>query len=318
MQMPLAESSLIQLGCLKPVKGMCHMKNLLASVFGERGRSSLLILLVTLLSACSVNAQPAGEKQRSPVPESTQEVENNSTSDFSKIQRALDQMNSNLKQTASSTPVNPPKTTSGDRQVAGEGSTTLQESSSMQSSKKMDMGKGMKMDMSAPMSMQGMQKDRMMMGKCKGMMCKMGMKNMSMMGQPPKDQAPGTTNTETSLPGYVNVPHLYHIGESEFFLDHSAHLGLTQNQIDQLKAIQSQWQSQQNTIISERDSHEQRLWEFTAMGQPDYKAIQETVMAIESINSKLRLIFIKQVGQAVTVLTAQQVSKLTDQSFDQP
>jgi hypothetical protein len=48
------------------------------------------------------------------------------------------------------------------------------------------------------------------------------------------------------------------------------------------------------------------------MEQPDYKAIQETVMAIESINSKLRLIFIKQVGQAVTVLTAQQVSKLTD------
>ena len=85
-----------------------------------------------------------------------------------------------------------------------------------------------------------------------------------------------------------------------------------QNPIDQLKAIQSQWQSQQNTIISERDSHEQRLWEFTAMGQPDYKAIQETVMAIESINSKLRLIFIKQVGKAVTVLTAQQVSKLTD------
>ena len=302
------------------------MKNLLASVFGERGRSSLLILLVTLLSACSVNAQPAGEKQRSPVPESTQAVENNSTSDFSKIQRALDQMNSNLKQTASSTPANPPKTTSSDRQVAGESSTTLQKNSSMQSSNKMDMGngmgmnmgksmgmgKGMKMDMSAPMSMQGMQKDKMMMGKCKGMMCKMGMKNMSMMGQPPKDQATGTTNTETSLPGYVNVPHLYHIGESEFFLDHSAHLGLTQNQIDQLKAIQSQWQSQQNTIISERDSHEQRLWEFTAMGKPDYKAIQETVMAIESINSKLRLIFIKQVGKAVTVLTAQQVSKLTD------
>ncbi len=294
------------------------MKNLLASVFGERGHSSLLILLVTLLSACSVNAQPAGEKQRSPVPESTQAVENNSTSDFSKIQRALDQMNSNLKQTASSTPTNSPRTTPSDRQVAGDGSTAQQTDSNMQSSNKMDMGKGMgmgkgmKMDMSAPMSMQGMQKDKMMMGKCKGMMCKMGMKNMSMMGQRPKDQAPGTTNTETSLPGYVNVPHLYHIGESEFFLDHSAHLGLTQNQIDQLKAIQSQWQSQQNTIISERDSHEQRLWEYTAMGQPDYKAIQETVMAIESINSKLRLIFIKQVGQAVTVLTAQQVSKLTD------
>ncbi len=294
------------------------MKNLLASVSGERGRSSLLILLVTLLSACSVNAQPAGQKQRNPVPESTQAVENNPTSDFSKIQRALDQINSNLQQTASSTPAHPPKTTSSDRQIAGESSTTLQKNSSMQSSKKMDMGKGMgmdkgmKMDMSAPISMQGMQKDKMMMGKCKGMMCKMGMKNMSMMGQPPKDQAPGTTNTETSLPGYVNVPHLYHIGESEFFLDHSAHLGLTQNQIDQLKDIESQWQSQKNTIITERDSHEQRLWEFTAMGKPDYKVIQETVMAIESINSKLRLTFIKQIGQAVTVLTVQQVSKLTD------
>ena len=277
--------------------------------------------LVSLLPACSVNAQPDGEKQRSPLPESTQAVENNSTSDFSKIQRSLDQMNSNLKQTASSTPENRPKTTSNERQVAGESSTTLQDNSSMQSSNKMGMDKGMgmhkgmKMDMSEPMTMQGMQKDKMMKGKCKGMMCKMGMINMSMMGQPPKDQAPGATNTETSLPGYVNVPHLYHIGESEFFLDHSAHLGLTQNQIDQLKVIQSQWQSQQNTIISERDSHEQRLWEFTAMGQPDYKVIQETVMAIESINSTLRLTFIKQVGQAVTVLTAQQVSKLTDRKL---
>ncbi|WP_299975587.1 hypothetical protein [uncultured Pseudoteredinibacter sp.] len=299
------------------------MKNLLKSIVSERGRSSLLILSATLLSACSTNAQPADEKERGPVPESTQGVEDNSASDFSKIQRALDQINGNSKLAVSYASS---KTTSIDRQLAGESSTALQENPSMQSSKKinmgngmgmnmgksMGMGKGMKMDMSAPMSMQGMQKDKMMMGKCKGMMCKMGMKNMSMMGQPPKDQAPGTTNTETSLPGYVNVPHLYHIGESEFFLDHSAHLDLTQNQIDQLKAIQSQWQSQQNTIISERDSHEQRLWEFTAMGQPDYKAIQETVMAIESINSKLRLIFIKQVGQAVTVLTAQQVSKLTD------
>ena len=65
-------------------------------------------------------------------------------------------------------------------------------------------------------------------------------------------------------------------------------------------------------MISERNIHEQRLWELTAMGQPDYKSIHETVMAIESINSDLRLTFIKQVGQAVTVLTAQQVSKLTD------
>jgi len=144
------------------------------------------------------------------------------------------------------------------------------------------------------------------------MMCKMGMSNMSMMGQPPIEQTQGVTSADTGLPGYVNVPHLYHFGESEFFLDNSAHLGLTKNQIDQLKGIQSQWQNQQKMMISERNIHEQRLWELTAMGQPDYKSIHETVMAIESINSDLRLTFIKQVGQAVTVLTAQQVSKLTD------
>lgn len=319
-----AKSGFVQSGPEKHVKGKFNMKSILISVLDEINHSARLFVLISLLSGCSVNAQPPEGNERMAVPESNQVVENNSTSDFSKIQRALDQMNSNLNQTASSTPANPPKTTSSDRQVAGESSTTLQENSSMQSSKKMDMGKGMgmnmgksmgkgmKMDMSAPMSMQGMQQDKMMMGKCKGMMCKMGMKNMSMMGQPPKDQAPGTANTETSLPGYVNVPHLYHIGESEFFLDHTAHLDLTKNQIGQLQTIQSQWQRQQKNLISERDSHEQRLWEFTAMGQPDYKAIQETVMAIESINSKLRLTFIEQVGQAVTVLTAQQVSKLTD------
>ena len=82
--------------------------------------------------------------------------------------------------------------------------------------------------------------------------------------------------------------------------------------MDQLKAIQSQWQRQQKSLISERDSHEQRLWELTALGQPDYKALQKTVMAIESTNSKIRLAFIQQVGKAVSVLTTQQVSRLAD------
>lgn len=294
------------------MKEKCHMKTIFSSVFVERGHSSLIILLVILLSACSVNAQPSGEKQGNPVSESDQAVENNSTSDFSKIQRALDQMNSNLKQTAPPDQNNSKKAMPNDQRAVEEGSTVLQDGSSMQDPKKMGMGRGMNKGMHMNMPMKGMQKDKMMMGKCKGMMCKMGMKNMSMMGRPPKDQALGTANADTALPGYMSAAHLYHIGENEFFLDHSAHLGLTQNQTDQLKAIQSQWQSQKTAMISERDSLEQRLWEFTALGQPDYKAIQKTIMSIESINSKLRLTFIKQVGQAVSVLTAQQVSKLTD------
>ena len=273
--------------------------------------------LVALLPACSVNARSSKESQTFTAPESVAVTEDASKNDFSKIHQALKLIDSNLKQAASSTATSSAKTSFADQQVTEIGPKVIQENANILSSKKMGMTVGMGMegmnrDMKMGMSGQGMQHGRMEMGKCKGMMCKMDMKNTPMMGQPPEGQSPDATDSETALPGYTSVPHLYHIGESEFFLDYSALLGLTKGQIDQLQAIQSQWQNQQDNMISQRDSLERHTWELTAMGKPDYKAIQKTVMSIESINAQLRLSFIRLVGQAVSVLTSQQVSKLTD------
>ena len=285
------------------------MKSLLILLTGRRVWLSC-VLLITLLTACSTKAQSPRDEQTT-TPE--QSIENISVNDYSKIQVALDQMNDRLNQTAPTTPAHIKTKESKGSQDTGDGPSTQMKDPVMGTAT--NKGMGMKADMQMDKSMSAMQKDKMKKGKCMGMMCQMGMKNMSMMGQPPSDQGSKIANTELTLPGYPGVPHLYHIGEKEFFLDLSAQLGLAQDQIDQLKVVQSRWLNRQTSMLTERDSYEQRLWELTAKGAPDYDAIQETVESIESTNSELRLAFIKQVGTAITILTADQISELTDNTL---
>ena len=145
------------------------------------------------------------------------------------------------------------------------------------------------------------------MGMCKGVMCKK--MNMSMMGQRPISQVSSTQATE-NLPGYPQAPHLYHMGEVDFFLDHTQYLSLTSQQGDSLIAIKNEWMSQQENINVQTSTLEQALWQATAQGQPDIADIRKKVADIEALNGQLRLTFITRVGNAVNTLTPEQVELL--------
>ena len=134
-----------------------------------------------------------------------------------------------------------------------------------------------------------------------------GMGMMSMMGKPP---ATSNDAAAQSLPGYPNAAHLYHLGESDFFLDHADRLGLSTPQRDQLTKIKQDWQTQNRDREKQIDTLEQQLWQQTAAGQPDWPAITSTIRETERQRGALRLAFIQAVGRAVTVLSTEQVDKL--------
>ena len=145
---------------------------------------------------------------------------------------------------------------------------------------------------------------------CKGMMCKKMMRSTSMMGQPPMSQV-GSMQTTDSLPGYPYAPHLYHLGEVEFFLDHTQDLSLSSQQSAALSAIKNEWMAQHEAITEQISTQEEALWQATAQGQPDIVEIRKKITEIETLNGQLRLTFITRVGEAVHILTHEQVGVLT-------
>ncbi|HAD89394.1 MAG TPA: hypothetical protein DCG36_04410 [Alteromonas macleodii] len=145
-----------------------------------------------------------------------------------------------------------------------------------------------------------------------GMMCKMMMKNSSMMGTPPeqnKTQISGSPLNE-SLPGVSGALNLYHVGEQAFFLNHKETLELTDGQYQTLLTIRTEWESTQQSFTLQRSALEASLWELTAQGLPQYDNIKDTIAEIEATNSALRLQFITSVGKAVSVLTPSQIAKI--------
>ena len=129
-----------------------------------------------------------------------------------------------------------------------------------------------------------------------------------MMGQPPTQK--NAQRAGEILPGYPNSPHLYHLGEADFFLDHSKYLSLSPQQNTLLKEIKNSWEIQQQNMAAQISKREQALWQATASGQPDLENIKKNISDIEALSSELRLAFIHSVGKAVDTLTQAQVTQL--------
>jgi len=174
---------------------------------------------------------------------------------------------------------------------------------------KSGMGKGKMMMKGMPSEAQPPNKA---MGMCKGMMCKKMRRSMSMMGQRPMSQV-GSMQTTDSLPGYSYAPHLYHLGEVEFFLDHTQDLSLSSQQSAALSAIKNKWMARQEEITEQISTQEEALWQATAQGQPDIVEIRKKITEIEALSGQLRLTFITRVGEAVHILTPEQVGILTSE-----
>lgn len=126
---------------------------------------------------------------------------------------------------------------------------------------------------------------------------------MGMMG---RMKGMGQMQMASSLPGFPGASHIYHIGATSFFLDHSEHITLTPEQQTQLNQIKESALLAQSTFDRQIDEAEQQLWVLTAADSPDATAVEARVGEIAKLTADKRIAFIRAVGKAAGVLTDQQ------------
>lgn len=179
------------------------------------------------------------------------------------------------------------------------------------------MGKGM-MGMGG---MEGMDRDEMakmmqmmqMMGGMKDMGGGMGMMDMDMdmmgmmgMGSMSGSKGMGKMKMTSALPGFPGASHLYHIGATDFFLDHPEHITLSTEQQTKLNRSKQKALTDKANTQRKIEEAEQQLWEMTGSDEPDAAKIEAKVQAIEKLRSEQRMAFIRAVGEAAKVLTDDQ------------
>ena len=132
----------------------------------------------------------------------------------------------------------------------------------------------------------------------------------SMMGMSPKAKdVDGTTDAmevRSNLPGFPGASHIYHIGATGFFLDHSEHIGLTLEQQTRLNEKKQEIILAQSDYDRRIEGLEEVLWSLTAASTPDINRIETEVRAIGALRAEKRLAFIRAVGEAAQILTVEQ------------
>lgn len=171
------------------------------------------------------------------------------------------------------------------------------------------MGKGMGKKVGMGMaSMSGQRMSGMgMMSDKKGMMSNRGMSGMAMMGQM---KGMGQMQMPSALPGFAGASHIYHIGATSFFLDHSQHITLTQEQQVKLNQIKEKVLLGQATFDRWISQAEQELWVLTSSDTPAAAKIETKIREIEKLRSDKRIAYIRAVGEAARVLTDEQRQSL--------
>lgn len=169
---------------------------------------------------------------------------------------------------------------------------------------KMSGMKGMSQDSDGSMSEMGM-KGKEMGGM--GMMSMMkGKKGMMGMNPATSSDSMAGMNMPSALPGFPGASHLYHIGETGFFLDHPEHITLTDAQQKKLNAIKEATLLATSTAERKIAEAEQGLWKLTAAAEPDIKKIEAKAKDIAQLQVSTRIAFIRSVGEAASVLTKEQ------------
>lgn len=113
-----------------------------------------------------------------------------------------------------------------------------------------------------------------------------------------------------SLPGFPGASHLYHVGATGFFLDHPQHIDLSTDQQAALNRIKEKTFLDRASLDRRIEETEQDLWTLTAADAPDAAKIEAKIGAIEKLRGDQRMGFIRGVGEAAKVLTADQVAVL--------
>ncbi len=187
----------------------------------------------------------------------------------------------------------------------------LKKSSKMQGKAMPGMGMKKGMGMSAMAGKEMMSKKKAMVGDQKKMASGMGMsgkKKMGMSGMAMMGKVKGTDKMQVSsaLPGFAGASHIYHIGATSFFLDHSEHIVLTQEQQLKLNQIKEKTLLEQATFERTIAQAEQELWVLTGSDKPDAAKIEAKIRDIEKQSGEKRIAFIRAVGEAAKVLTDEQ------------
>ncbi len=116
----------------------------------------------------------------------------------------------------------------------------------------------------------------------------------------------GSAARLASLPGFPGASHLYHIGATDFFLDHNEHITLSADQQAALAGIREQSQLEAATFERQIAELEQELWVLTASDQPDIAQIEQKIRKIERVSADQRIAFIRAIGAAAQTLTENQ------------
>lgn len=144
-----------------------------------------------------------------------------------------------------------------------------------------------------------------------GMMAMDKMEMAGMMGMGGmRGAAPGAM-PQSALPGFPGASHLYHLGATGFFLDHTQHIALTTEQQGALNKAKEQALLAKNTADRAKEQAEQELWMLTAADQPDAAKIESKLAEIGKLTADGRLAFIRAVGDASKLLTDSQRQSLT-------
>jgi hypothetical protein len=133
---------------------------------------------------------------------------------------------------------------------------------------------------------------------------------MSSMGVGPEPkgmQAMGRVKDLTGSSKGTEVPsRLFHVGATDFFLDHAQHLTLSTEQQKRLNQIKEQALLDKASANRKIQEAEQQLWKSSAADRPDAEEIETKVRQVEKLRADQRIGFIRAVDQAARVLTEEQ------------
>ena len=139
----------------------------------------------------------------------------------------------------------------------------------------------------------------------------MMMDDTDMMGMGPMGGSRGMKMKKAAaLPGFPGASHIYHIGATDFFLDHPEHITLSTEQKTKFGEMKQKATTEKASAQRKIEEAEQQLWELTAADQPDATKIDAKVREIEKLRGDQRMAFIRAVGEAAKVLTDDQRKSL--------
>ena len=144
-----------------------------------------------------------------------------------------------------------------------------------------------------------------------GMSGGMGMEKMEMAAMMGMGGGSMGAMSQSALPGFPGASHLYHIGATDFFLDHPQHISLTTEQQAGLNKAKEQALLAKSTADRAIEQAEQELWMLTAADQPDAAKIQAKLGEIGKLTGDERFSYIRAVGDASKFLTDDQRKILT-------